>query len=71
MRHGIMLAVWIGLAACPVAAQAEAPVVRDLVRLVGLSDPHVSPDGKSVVYVERRAVVPLATAGHSRGKHSD
>jgi len=55
MRQRIMLAMWIGLAACPVAAQAEAPVVRDLVRLVGLSDPHVSPDGKSVVYVERRA----------------
>lgn len=38
-------------------ARAEAPAVRDLVRLVGLSDPHLSPDGRTLVYVERRAAI--------------
>jgi dipeptidyl aminopeptidase/acylaminoacyl peptidase len=34
---------------------ARTPTVRDLVRTVRVSDPHFSPDGKMLVYVETRA----------------
>ncbi|MDE2357398.1 MAG: S9 family peptidase [Alphaproteobacteria bacterium] len=46
-----------GLAVAGLAgpALAEAPSVRDLARTVGLSSPAVSPDGKLVAFVERRA----------------
>ncbi|HYB63937.1 MAG TPA: S9 family peptidase [Steroidobacteraceae bacterium] len=42
--------------ACATAAlAAQAPTVRDLVRQVRLSDPQLSPDGKTVAAVETRA----------------
>jgi dipeptidyl aminopeptidase/acylaminoacyl peptidase len=37
------------------AASAEAPTVRDFAKIVGLSAPQVSPDGKHVAFIERRA----------------
>jgi dipeptidyl aminopeptidase/acylaminoacyl peptidase len=46
----------VGLWACAGAAPAaQAPSVRDLLRQVRLSDPQVSPDGKTVAAVETRA----------------
>lgn len=45
-----------GLWACAGAAgAAQAPTVRDLVRQVRLSDPQLSPDGRTVAVVEARA----------------
>ena len=47
--------------ACAVAvslastANASAPTLRDLARTVRISDPHVSPDGERVIFVESRA----------------
>ena len=42
--------------ACAAATQAaQAPTVRDLARQVRLSDPRLSPDGKTVAMVETRA----------------
>ena len=38
-----------------VALAAQAPTVRDLLRQVRLSDPQLSPDGKTVAMVETRA----------------
>lgn len=38
-----------------VSVAAQAPSVRDLIRQVRLSDPHLSPDGKTVALVEARA----------------
>jgi len=43
------------VAAAASAAWAEAPTVRDVARIVGLSAPTVSPDGKHVAFIERRA----------------
>ena len=43
------------LAAIPAHAFAEAVTVRDLTRVVKLSDPQIAPDGKSVALVEQRA----------------
>jgi dipeptidyl aminopeptidase/acylaminoacyl peptidase len=43
------------LAAIPAHAFAEAVTVRDLTRVVKLSDPQIAPDGRSVVLVEQRA----------------
>jgi dipeptidyl aminopeptidase/acylaminoacyl peptidase len=47
----------VALAAVTAAgtAWAEAPTVRDVARIVGLSAPTVSPDGKHVAFIERRA----------------
>jgi dipeptidyl aminopeptidase/acylaminoacyl peptidase len=36
-------------------ASAEAPTIRDFAKIVGLSAPQVSPDGKHVAFIERRA----------------
>jgi dipeptidyl aminopeptidase/acylaminoacyl peptidase len=45
-----------GLCVCASAASApQAPTLRDLVRQVRLSDPHLAPDGHTVVAVESRA----------------
>jgi dipeptidyl aminopeptidase/acylaminoacyl peptidase len=44
--------LWAGAAA---AQAAQAPTVRDLARQVRLSDPQLSPDGKTVAVVETRA----------------
>ncbi len=43
------------VAAAASAAWAETPTVRDVARIVGLSAPTVSPDGKYVAFIERRA----------------
>jgi dipeptidyl aminopeptidase/acylaminoacyl peptidase len=43
------------LFAVTVTHAAQAPTVRDLVRQVRLSDPHLSPDGKTIAAVETRA----------------
>ncbi|MDE2357337.1 MAG: S9 family peptidase, partial [Alphaproteobacteria bacterium] len=48
-------AALVGLLALGGQALAEAPTVRDLARTVRLSDPHVSPDGKTIAFVESRA----------------
>ena len=51
-----MMAAAICVWACAGAAPAtQAPTVRDLLRQVRLSDPHLSPDGKLVAAVESRA----------------
>lgn len=42
-------------AAMATSALAGAPTVQDFARTVRLSDPHVSPDGRSVILVESRA----------------
>ncbi len=48
----------VGIWACAgTAPAAQAPTIRDTLRQVRLSDPHLSPDGKSVVLVESRADV--------------
>lgn len=48
----------VGIWACgSTAPAAQAPTIRDTLRQVRLSDPHLSPDGKSVVLVESRADV--------------
>jgi dipeptidyl aminopeptidase/acylaminoacyl peptidase len=44
--------LWAGAG---VALAAQAPSVRDLVRQVRLSDPRLSPDGRTVAVVETRA----------------
>jgi dipeptidyl aminopeptidase/acylaminoacyl peptidase len=36
-------------------SDGQIPTVRDVARIVKLSDPHFSPDGKTLVYVETRA----------------
>jgi dipeptidyl aminopeptidase/acylaminoacyl peptidase len=41
--------------AAPATQAAQLPTVRDLVRQVRLSDPQLSPDGKTVAVVETRA----------------
>ena len=49
-------AIAVGLWACAgVTLAAQTPSVRDLVRQVRLSDPQLSPDGKTVALVETRA----------------
>jgi dipeptidyl aminopeptidase/acylaminoacyl peptidase len=46
----------VALCVCSAAASAsQAPSVRDLTRQVRLSDPRLSPDGKTVALVESRA----------------
>lgn len=45
----------LALTAMATSALAAAPTTRDFARIVRLSDPHVSPDGKSVILVESRA----------------
>jgi len=46
----------VGLWACAgFAAAAQAPSVRDVLRQVRLSDPQLSPDGRTVAVVETRA----------------
>ena len=46
----------VGLWACAgVAAAAQVPSVRDVLRQVRLSDPQLSPDGRTVAVVETRA----------------
>ena len=46
----------VGLWACAgVAAAAQAPSVRDVLRQVRLSDPQLSPDGRTIAVVETRA----------------
>jgi dipeptidyl aminopeptidase/acylaminoacyl peptidase len=46
------LALW---ACASLAPAAQAPSVRDLIRQVHLSDPQLSPDGRTVAMVEARA----------------
>ena len=46
------VALWAFASATPAA---QAPSVRDLIRQVRLSDPQLSPDGKTVALVETRA----------------
>ncbi len=41
--------------AAPSAGLAKPVTVRDIARSVKLADPHISPDGKSIAYVESRA----------------
>src|SRR5262249_43399491 len=57
MRFSMRVAATaVGLCACAgVALAAQAPSVRDLVRQVRLSDPRLSPDGRTVAVVETRA----------------
>jgi dipeptidyl aminopeptidase/acylaminoacyl peptidase len=46
----------VALSACSsLAPAAQTPTVRDLARQVRLSDPHLSPDGRTVAIVETRA----------------
>lgn len=46
----------LGLWACAgITPAAEVPTVRDLIRQVRLSDPQLSPDGRTVALVETRA----------------
>jgi dipeptidyl aminopeptidase/acylaminoacyl peptidase len=53
---GVAAAAAVGLLACATAAPAaQAPSVRDVARQVRLSDPQLSPDGKTVALVETRA----------------
>ncbi|HLY53588.1 MAG TPA: hypothetical protein VKQ31_11300, partial [Steroidobacteraceae bacterium] len=47
-----VVALW---ACLPLAHAARAPSVRDLVRQVRLSDPQLSPDGRTAALVEARA----------------
>jgi dipeptidyl aminopeptidase/acylaminoacyl peptidase len=43
------------LALGPAWGESRAPTVRDLARIVRVGDPHLSPDGKTLVFVETRA----------------
>ena len=52
---GVAAAAAVLVASVTVAHAAQAPTVRDLVRQVRLSDPQLSPDGKTVAVVETRA----------------
>ena len=53
---GKTAAAAVALWACAsLAPAAQAPSVRDLVRQVHLSDPQLSPDGRTVAMVEGRA----------------
>lgn len=47
------------LSLLPIRGDARTAAVRDLVRIVRLSDPRSSPDGKSLALVETRANVDL------------
>lgn len=52
----VAAAAAVGLWACATAATAaQTPSVRDVARQVRLSDPQLSPDGKTVALVETRA----------------
>jgi dipeptidyl aminopeptidase/acylaminoacyl peptidase len=52
----ILCGLWLLL---PGGSEARTATVRDLLQTVRLSDPHFSPDGKSVALVETRANVDL------------
>jgi dipeptidyl aminopeptidase/acylaminoacyl peptidase len=57
MRRTLMgAACAVSLFACvSIGMAAQNAVVRDLVRIVRLSDPHIAPDGKTIALVEARA----------------
>jgi dipeptidyl aminopeptidase/acylaminoacyl peptidase len=56
VTSGVAAAAAVGLWACATAAPAaQTPSVRDVARQVRLSDPQLSPDGKTVALVETRA----------------
>ena len=54
LRNGAIGGAFLALLAAT-SALAAPPTVRDLVRIVRLSGPQVSPDGKSVIFVESHA----------------
>jgi dipeptidyl aminopeptidase/acylaminoacyl peptidase len=51
MRRAILLCVLLLLTVCPSRAQPRAFAIEDLYRIKNLSDLHVSPDGKVLLYV--------------------
>lgn len=53
--RGYGLLVGAVLALGSARGESRAPTVRDLARIVRVGDPHLSPDGKTLVYVETRA----------------
>ena len=55
MRLAQILLLATSLAALPAAAFAAPMTMRDLARVVKLTDPQIAPDGRSVALVEQRA----------------
>ncbi|HEX8090806.1 MAG TPA: DPP IV N-terminal domain-containing protein, partial [Blastocatellia bacterium] len=50
-RRIVWLLLILIVAACPANAQKRAFTIEDIYRVKSIADAHVSPDGKSIVYV--------------------